>query len=162
MEVRGTRAARTNSSLTLVGIADVNGDGRPDLIYEDYKEKRYYANLCDAEFSFVERIALPGKPSVDLNHDGLPEYASGTNADSLIFQDKDGTLTYMENIENSDLSLELIPGNISSASPAASYLDVDGDGTPDYSAPIPVSVLRSRTPRPPCRKTSTPAKRRTA
>lgn len=123
-----------NSSLTLVGIADVNGDGRPDLIYEDYKEKRYYANLCDAEFSFVERIALPGKPSVDLNHDGLPEYASGTNADSLIFQDKDGTLTYMENIENSDLSLELIPGNISSASPAASYLDVDGDGTPDYSA----------------------------
>ena len=151
-----------NSSLTLVGIADVNGDGRPDLIYEDYKEKRYYANLCDAEFSFVERIALPGKPSVDLNHDGLPEYASGTNADSLIFQDKDGTLTYMENIENSDLSLELIPGNISSASPAASYLDVDGDGTPDYSAPIPVSVLRSRTPRPPCRKTSTPAKRRTA
>lgn len=123
-----------NSSLTLVGIADVNGDGRPDLIYEDYKEKRYYANLCDAEFSFVERIALPGKPSVDLNHDGLPEYASGTNADSLIFQDKDGTLTYMENIENSDLSLELIPGNISSASPAASYLDVDGDGTPDYDA----------------------------
>lgn len=123
-----------NSSLTLVGIADVNGDGRPDLIYEDYKEKRYYANLCDAEFSFVERIALPGKPSVDLNHDGLPEYASGTNADSLIFQDKDGTLTYMENIENSDLSLELIPGNISSSTPAGSYLDVDGDGTPDYNA----------------------------
>lgn len=123
-----------NSSLTLVGIADVNGDGRPDLIYEDYKEKRYYANLCDAEFSFVERIALPGKPSVDLNHDGLPEYASGTNADSLIFQDKNRKLTYVENIESFSSSLELIPGNISSASPAGPYLDVDGDGTPDYDA----------------------------
>ena len=123
-----------NSSLTLVGITDVNGDGRPDLIYEDYKEKRYYANLCDAEFSFVERIALPGKPSVDLNHDGLPEYASGTNADSLIFQDKNRKLTYVENIESFSSSLELIPGNISSASPAGPYLDVDGDGTPDYDA----------------------------
>ena len=112
----------------------MNGDGRPDLIYEDYKEKRYYANLCDAEFSFVERIALPGKPSVDLNHDGLPEYASGTNADSLIFQDKNRKLTYVENIESFSSSLELIPGNISSASPAGPYLDVDGDGTPDYDA----------------------------
>ena len=108
-----------NSSLTLVVIADVNGDGRPDLINEDYKEKRYYANLCDAEFSFVERIALPGKPSVDLNHDGLPEYVSATNPDSLIFQDKGGTLTGMEDIV-SGLSLELIPGNIGSSAPSGS------------------------------------------
>lgn len=122
-----------SSSLTLVGIADVNGDGRPDLIYEDSKEKMFYANLCDAELDFTERTPLPGEPTVDLNHDGLPEYVSATNPDSLIFQDKDGTLTYMENIL-SGLSLELIPGNIGSSSPAGSYLDVDGDGTPDYSA----------------------------
>lgn len=122
-----------SSSLTLVGIADVNGDGRPDLIYEDSKEKMFYANLCDAELDFTERTPLPGEPTVDLNHDGLPEYVSATNPDSLIFQDKDGTLTYMENIL-SGLSLELIPGNIGSSSPAGSYLDVDGDGTPDYNA----------------------------
>lgn len=122
-----------SSSLTLVGIADVNGDGRPDLIYNDYYKDIYYANLCDAELRFTERITLPGEPTVDLNHDGLPEYVSATNPDSLIFQDKDGTLTYMENIL-SGLSLELIPGNIGSSSPAGSYLDVDGDGTPDYSA----------------------------
>lgn len=122
-----------SSSLTLVGIADVNGDGRPDLIYEDSKEKMFYANLCDAELDFTERTPLPGEPTVDLNHDGLPEYVSATNPDSLIFQDKDGTLTYMENIL-SGLSLELIPGNISSSTPAGSYLDVDGDGTPDYNA----------------------------
>lgn len=123
-----------SSSLTLVGIADVNGDGRPDLIYEDYDKDIYYAYLCDAELRFTERITLPGCPTVDLNHDGLPEYVSVTNSDSLIFQDKDGTLTYMENIENSNLSLQLIPGNIGSSTPAGSYLDVDGDGTPDYSA----------------------------
>lgn len=122
-----------SSSLTLVGIADVNGDGRPDLIYEDSKEKMFYANLCDAELDFTERTPLPGEPTVDLNYDGLPEYVSATNPDSLIFQDKDGTLTYMENIL-SGLSLELIPGNIGSSSPAGSYLDVDGDGTPDYNA----------------------------
>lgn len=123
-----------NSSVSLVGIADVNGDGRPDLIYNDYYKKIYYAYLCDAELNFTERITLPGEPSVDLNHDGLPEYTSTTNRDSLIFQDKDGTLTYMENIENFYSSLELIPGNISSASSVGSYLDVDGDGTPDYDA----------------------------
>jgi len=122
-----------SSSLTLVGIADVNGDGRPDLIYNDYYKDIYYANLCDAELRFTERITLPGEPTVDLNHDGLPEYVSATNPDSLIFQDKDGTLTYMENIV-SGLSLELIPGNIGSSTPSGSYLDVDGDGTPDYSA----------------------------
>ncbi len=122
-----------SSSLTLVGIADVNGDGRPDLIYDDYYKDIYYANLCDAELRFTERITLPGEPTVDLNHDGLPEYVSATNPDSLIFQDKDGTLTYMENIV-SGLSLELIPGNIGSSTPSGSYLDVDGDGTPDYSA----------------------------
>lgn len=122
-----------SSSLTLVGIADVNGDGRPDLIYEDSKEKMFYANLCDAELDFTERTPLPGEPTVDLNHDGLPEYVSATNPDSLIFQDKDGTLTYMENIV-SGLSLELIPGNIGSSTPSGSYLDVDGDGTPDYNA----------------------------
>ena len=123
-----------SSSLTLVGIADVNGDGRPDLIYEDYDKDIYYAYLCDAELRFTERITLPGCPTVDLNHDGLPEYVSATNSDSLIFQDKDGTLTYMENIKNSGLSLELTPGNIGSSTPSGSYLDVDGDGTPDYSA----------------------------
>ncbi|HAC43853.1 MAG TPA: hypothetical protein DCE73_11750 [Paraprevotella xylaniphila] len=122
-----------SSSLTLVGIADVNGDGRPDLIYKDSKEKMFYANLCDAELDFTERTPLPGEPTVDLNHDGLPEYVSATNPDSLIFQDKDGTLTYMENIV-SGLSLELIPGNIGSSTPSGSYLDVDGDGTPDYDA----------------------------
>lgn len=122
-----------SSSLSLVGIADVNGDGRPDLIYEDYDKDIYYANLCDAELRFTERITLPGCPTVDLNHDGLPEYVSATNPDSLIFQDKDGTLTYMENIL-SGLSLELIPGNIGSSTPSGSYLDVDGDGTPDYNA----------------------------
>lgn len=123
-----------NSSLTLVGIADVNGDGRPDLIYTDYRKNIYYAYLCDAELYFTERITLPGEPSVDLNHDGLPEYVSVTTRDSLIFQDKDGKLTYVENIESFSSSLELIPGNISSASPAGPYLDVDGDGTPDYVA----------------------------
>lgn len=123
-----------SSSLTLVGIADVNGDGRPDLIYEDSKEKMFYANLCDAELDFTERTPLPGEPTVDLNHDGLPEYVSATNPDSLIFQDKDGTLTYMENILSFSPSLKLIPGNISSSTPAGSYLDVDGDGTPDYNA----------------------------
>lgn len=122
-----------SSSLSLVGIADVNGDGRPDLIYEDYDKDIYYANLCDAELRFTERITLPGCPTVDLNHDGLPEYVSVTNSDSLIFKDKDGNLT-LTNIEHSGLSLELIPGNIGSTSPAGSYLDVDGDGTPDYSA----------------------------
>ena len=105
-----------------------------DLIYTDYRKNIYYAYLCDAELNFTERITLPGEPSVDLNHDGLPEYVSVATRDSLIFQDKDGKLAYMENIENSDLLLKLIPGNISSASPAASYLDVDGDGTPDYDA----------------------------
>lgn len=123
-----------NSSLTLVGIADVNGDGRPDLIYTDYHKNIYYAYLCDAELNFTERITLPGEPSVDLNHDGLPEYVSVATRDSLIFQDKDGKLAYMENIESFSSSLELIPGNISSASPAGPYLDVDGDGTPDYDA----------------------------
>ena len=82
----------------------------------------------------VSRSVSPaGCPTVDLNHDGLPEYVSATNPDSLIFQDKDGTLTYMENIL-SGLSLELIPGNIGSSTPSGSYLDVNGDGTPDYNA----------------------------
>ena len=39
----------------------------------------------------------------------------------------------MENIL-SGLSLELIPGNIGSSTPSGSYLDVNGDGTPDYNA----------------------------
>ena len=122
-----------SSSLSLVGIADVNGDGRPDLIYNDFYKEIYYAYLCDAELRFTERITLPGCPTVDLNHDGLPEYVSVTNSDSLIFKDKGGKLT-LTSIEHSGLSLELIPGNIGSSTPSGSYLDVDGDGTPDYNA----------------------------
>ena len=79
-----------SSSLSLVASPTVNGDGRPDLIYEDYDKDIYYANLCDAELRFTERITLPGCPTVDLNHDGLPEYVSATNLTASFSKTKTG------------------------------------------------------------------------
>ena len=52
--------------------------------------KKYIMPTSVMRTPFHERITLPGCPTVDLNHDGLPEYVSATNPDSLIFQDKTG------------------------------------------------------------------------
>ncbi len=142
-----------SGSLQLRGVADVNGDGQPDLIYEDFGQKKVYANLCDADLSFTERIALPGVPAIDLNNDGRPEYGSHTDEDSLIFQSPDGTLTYVTNNTGFGLSdfsttfQNAFIGNICSASGPVSYLDVDGDGTPDYSASARIrSTFRNTAP----------------
>lgn len=130
-----------NITASLTDIADVNQDGRPDLIYENYNENKYYAYLCDESFSFTERMALPGKPFADLDMDGMPECISqadygSADEDSLIFIDKNGKRLSMDLAQNltSSIFSNFYPGNISSNS--SSYTDVDGDGVPDLDASI--------------------------
>lgn len=132
-----------SSTAHLIDIADINQDGIPDLIYANYKENKYYANLCDESLSFAERIALPGIPFVDLDMDGMPEYIAqadygSTDKDSLIFIHKNGKRLSMDleqNLPFSFMFTDCYPGNIGSNS-SNSYTDVDGDGVPDLNSEI--------------------------
>lgn len=125
-----------SSTYTVAGIADVNGDGRADVIYADRSgdSYRYYAYLYDSSMEFGTRVALAGIPGADFDLDGLPECFTADN-DSIVFAGRDGQSSVMENTLDLGIAdpLKVIPGNIVDGIQPL-LADVDGDGIPDWNA----------------------------
>ena len=121
-----------------VAVADVNGDGRPDIIaFPGYGANAAFVGVCwlgngngtfqaGKTFTLNDRYNRPGGCSVaDINGDGMPDLVlcSGTVAYS-------GKLSYM--LGNGDGTFQAQKTLPTDAEPSSSAVaDLNGDGVPD-------------------------------
>jgi hypothetical protein len=124
--------ASTNSYPDSVAVADVNGDGKPDLISANSNDGTLtvLTNNGHGGFGLNATLTVGSAPSsviaADVNGDGKPDLIS---ADA-----NDGTLTVLTNNGDGSFSLDAIlnVGLSSGSSPESVVaVDVNGDGKPD-------------------------------
>ena len=114
-----------------VAIADLNGDGIPDLVVTNRggNEVLVYLGLGQSQFAaplrFFTGTAPVGLTIADLNGDGVPDLVvtnEGSNDLSILFGDQDGGLWTLD------------PGprlNVGEQPVSTTVADVNGDGIPD-------------------------------
>lgn len=69
--------SQNNGFVFLVAIADVNSDGKPDIIYGNYNSLSVFTNDGSGNFTLALTPAMSGNPgsviAVDVNGDGKPD-----------------------------------------------------------------------------------------
>lgn len=86
---RGNRTELPTNRATANSVADLNGDGYPDIVFSNYRHPTSYIYWNSASgFSPANRSELPtlgavGNSVEDLNYDGYPDIVFGNLLDSL-------------------------------------------------------------------------------
>lgn len=125
-----TTPATVGSTAELV--ADVNNDGRADLILAD--SSGLTVQLGQANNTFLVQTMPPRVSTFaaavavgDLNGDGKPDLIVSTESGLDIYLGNgDGTFTFSNQILQTELNINGYPGSASAA-----IADIDGDGKPD-------------------------------
>jgi hypothetical protein len=128
------RTFATGSDPDQVTVADVNGDGRPDLIVGNLFDTRLSVLLGNGDGTFGPPRFTPALPSsggivsvADVNGDGIPDLivANPTAGDvSVLLGKGDGTFQPPRSIPAGTSSFSPLEGQVAVA-------DVNGDGKPD-------------------------------
>jgi hypothetical protein len=126
------KTVATGSALR--SVADVNGDGKPDLVTASSNSRSNYLNVLlgngDGTFqnpqTTVDNLGGEWLTVVDVNCDGKPDFVTSDSLPviSLLLGNGDGTFRNEQNLS---------PGNGFGGGPFA-VADVNGDGKPDIVA----------------------------
>jgi hypothetical protein len=122
--------ATTGTPETNVATADMNGDGRPDILSVTGSPDKSVAWVPNLVSGFGSRVVLSTAPNdpttiqgVDLDQDGL--------RDVLITSVSDNSVSYFRNLGSGTFGTRVIVSNGVSFARSASFGEVNGDGRPD-------------------------------
>jgi hypothetical protein len=109
-----------------VAVADVNGDGKPDVLVSNFASSNTGVLLGNGDGTFIPVVTLPGAGAVavaDLNRDGKPDLllASGGNV-AVLLGNGDGTFQAAVTYDS---------GGQGEGERSIAVADVNGDGNPD-------------------------------
>ncbi len=123
----------TTKSATLMAIADVNGDGNPDIVFSPFSNQVYVIlGFGDGTFQDPNAVTtvytIPGPAFslavADLNHDGHPDIVVGGTGVSILTNQGDGAFLQ---------TAEYLPGK---SVGAVTVQDINGDRLPDIAAGV--------------------------
>ncbi|HEY2471164.1 MAG TPA: VCBS repeat-containing protein [Terracidiphilus sp.] len=125
---------------TIIGVADLNGDGRPDIVYQNHVA----IATGNGTFKIISGNSFKNAAALaDINGDGKPDVIEAIPSDEVCFTEPDGTLVCDRTTDamvqvflgkgdgtfTSSSSFDLGPDGAGLAS--ISMVDVNGDGKPD-------------------------------